>query len=584
MTSTGGATTAAPYTRSGDAGAGGDAAHASSVTRRRIDAAIVLAAYVVLLLVTRTLDQGDTNVYAEDLLRWSRGYPDLTKWEFGHMLWRPLTYALSQVLGLNDAGATDGMVFARIITMLSALAMLSGAIAVVAFRSWLDRLGVARVPALFATVAFAASSAFLGYAQTGSSYIPALAMLVLGLRALAADDAQSDTRTIVSASIAFALAAMLWAPMVLGVPAAAISAIVLRGNTARRRRVAFAVCALSGTITILCYVPIALLAGVRSVGDLRAWVAESSHGIRGIGGLSRVIVGFGRSLVNMDRLGLVTKRHLIQDPYNPASWGDVASAGLFRLGLLYALLAAMALVLVRRPIGRRALALLIVAATPVMGFGLKWQGGDLERYLAMFPALFLAIAVAIASLPRRIQLGSAVVVPLLFMVVNVPAISRVKSQRECARLNARVGSVPRTDGKPVVLLTPHELDEIATFRSRCPGSPLLVGSNPPFAYGLVMANQETAPLWRQSIATRSAQVWARGGHVWISRRAFVTSPPPTWKWAEGDDPRLKWRDFPAYFSQLEFGPAVGGDDGFVELLPTPRNREAMARLGKVPPG
>ena len=73
------------------------------------------------------------------------------------------------------------------------------------------------------------------------------------------------------------------------------------------------------SITILVYVPIAALGGVRSVDGFRAWMVESQHGIRGIGGLPRMVVGFGRSLVNMDRLGLVTKRYLIHDPYNPTT-------------------------------------------------------------------------------------------------------------------------------------------------------------------------------------------------------------------------------------------------------------------------
>ena len=70
---------------------------------------------------------------------------------------------------------------------------------------------------------------------------------------------------------------------------------------------------------------------MRSADDFRAWISESSHGIRGIGGLQRAVIGFGRSLVNMDRLGLVAKRYLLEDPYNPTTLADVGRAGLFRL-------------------------------------------------------------------------------------------------------------------------------------------------------------------------------------------------------------------------------------------------------------
>ena len=548
-----------------------------------VDAAIVLAAYAVLLLLTRTLDQGDSNMYADDIVSWLRGRTEETRWEFGHALWRPINYAIFSVFHAGDAAVTDGVLFSRAMTMLTGIVMLTGALAVVVFRSWLARLGVSRAAATTGSIAFAAAAAFIGYAQTASSYIPALAMLLVALRELAADDEQSDTRTIVVAALAFAFAVLLWFPMVLGVPAAAISMLLLRGDTPRRRRVAIAVCLLSGAITVLAYLPIAYLAGVRSVADFREWMAAASHGIMGTGGVPRAVVGFGRSLVNMDRLGLVAKRYLIGDSYNPASLSDVARAGLVRLVVLYSLLGAMALWLLLRANGRRALLFLVVTAIPVVGFALKWQGGDLERYLALFPALFLAIGVAIALLPSRAQLASGLAVALLFAAVNVPAISRSKSRSQCEVLTARIESVPRTDGRPVALWTPHDLDEISTYRNRCPHAPVLLGANPPRVFGLVMANQAYSAAWRDSLAVRSTKLWNEGGHLWISRRAFVERPPAIWKWAENDDPRLHWRDFPSYFSQLDVGQPVGGEDGFVEVLPTPKTREAMERLRKVPP-
>ncbi|MEO6527746.1 MAG: hypothetical protein ABIP93_14045 [Gemmatimonadaceae bacterium] len=551
--------------------------------RAWIDLAIVLAAYVLLLLITRTSDQGDSNIYADDLVLWLRGLTTGTKWEFGHAYWRPLHYALFRLYQDGD-GVTDGVLFSQAIRQITTVVMLFGALAVVTFRSWLGRVCSSRTASTAASVAFAAAAAFIGYAQTASSYIPALAMLLIGLRELAADEEQRDMVTIVVASFAFAFAVLLWFPMVLAVPGAAISMLLLRGNDARRRRIAIAVCLLSGAITVIGYVPIAYLAQVHSVADFRTWMGKATHDIRGIGGLSRAVIGFGRSLVNMDRLGLVAKRHLIGDVYNPASWGDVARAGLLRLGVLYVLLGTMTLWLARRASGRRVLAFVVATAIPVVGFALKWQGGDLERYLALFPALFLAVAAFIATLPARAQLASGIGVALLFTAVNVPAIARSKSERECAVLTARLESVPRIGGDVAVLLTPHELDEIATFKGRCPHSPLLGSVNPPQAFGLVMANNEKASEWRAGLAKRSGEVWQQGGHVWISRRAFVEKPPATWRWAEGDDPRLHWRDFPSYFKQLDVGPPMGGEDGWMEVLPTLRTREAMERLRRMPPG
>ena len=541
---------------------------------------IVLVGYALLLLFTRTLDQGDTSVYGDDLVNWLRGR-QATMWEFGHAIWRPLAAAILSLTHSDPSRVTDGVLFEEAVRVFTWLSILGGALAVVLFRAWLARLGVQRWIAVATTIAFAAASAFLGYAQTGSSYIPGVAMLLLGLHALAGDEHASDRRTIVVASLGFALAVLLWLPFVLAVPGSALSTIILRGDSPRRRRIALAVCVISGLITIFAYVPIAALAGVRSVADFRAWMVESSHGIRGIGGLPRAVIGFGRSLVNMDRLGLVAKRYLIQDSYNPTTLADVGRAGLFRLVALYAVLGAMAIGLALKPAGRRPLAFLVALGIPVVGFALRWQGGDLERYLAMFPALFLAVAVVVSLLAPRGRVAAATALVLLLVALNVPPISRTKRDAQCAALSARLLSMPREPGRPTVVFTPHELDEISTFRNRCPDAPMLKSDTPPRAFGLVMANYEHAVRWRHELAKRAEIAWADSGHVWISRRAFATSPPRSWKWAEGDDPRVKWKEFPEYFSQVDVGPPVGGEDGFVEILPTPRSRQTVSRLRTV---
>jgi hypothetical protein len=556
-------------------------ADADTETRRWLMPALALVVYAVLLLLTRTLDQGDTSVYADSLVNHLQGRR-VAMWEFGHAIWRPLAYAVFALVHSDAAVVTDGVLYGEAVRVLTGMSVLGGALAVVAFQSWLRRLGVSRGVAFGATAAFTAASAFLGYAQTGSSYIPALAMLLVGLLAVASEDTLSDRRMVVVASVAFASAVLLWFPMVLAVPASAISMLILRGDSPRRRRVALTVCVVSGLITLAVYVPIAALGGVRSVEGFRTWVQESTHDIRGIGGLQRAIVGFARSLANMDRLGLVAKRHLIGDPFNPATMADVARAGLVRLVLLYALLGAMVLVLARRRPTRRALWLLAATAIPVVGFALKWQAGDLERYLPLYPAIFFAIALALMLLTGRTRIAASAAVAVAFVTLNVPPISRARANAECALLSARLASVPRREGKPTVILTPHELDEISTYRNRCPRADLLKARTPPTAFGLVMANNEKAVAWRDTLAARADRAWSSGGRLWVSRRAFVATPLPTWKWAEGDDPRLHWKDFPAFFGQLDVGPSVGGEDGFVEVLPTARTRAAIERLRRTP--
>jgi hypothetical protein len=44
---------------------------------------------------------------------------------------------------------------------------------------------------------------------------------------------------------------------------------------------------------------------------------------------------------------------------------------------------------------------------------------------------------------------------------------------------------------------------------------------------------------------------------------------------ESDDPRVSWTDIYTFFSQLQMGQSVGGEDGFMLLLPSPQNEKIL---------
>jgi len=237
--------------------------------------------------------------------------------------------------------------------------------------------------------------------------------------------------------------------------------------------------------------------------------------------------------------------------------------------------AALVYRLVRRAEGRRALTVLLLTAIPVVAFAYKWQGGDPERYLALYPALFVTLALALSSLPQQAGELVAMLVIVVFATINIPAMSRTKAAAECAALTARVASIPHMHGRTPIVVTPHALDPILEYRARCPDVALASVSQVPQVFGLVMPHAEDAPKWRASLADRATRAWDAGDHVWASRRAFAPRPSASWDWTEGDDPRVHWRDFPAFFNRLDTGVAVGGADGFVEILPTSKNRRFM---------
>jgi hypothetical protein len=538
---------------------------------------IGLGIYALLLLCTRSLDQGDTMLYAGNVVHELRGAPDVL-WEFGHPLWRPLAYVVMRITELVSATTVDVVLRRRAVAVLTCMAVAGGVLAVLACLSWFRRLGISWLSSLAAVLALMLTSAFLGFAQTGSAYIPSLAFLLLGLREMAAEDSSTGARAVLLPSAAFTVAVLFWFPMVLAVPGAALSVLILSGDTPRRRRAAVAVCVCAGTMTILSYAIIAHLANVRTPDELRAWIVSAGHGISGIGGAPRVVMGFARSLIDTGRLGIIVKRHMIGDPYNSTSLNDVFHAGLARIAVLYLGGAALVYRLIRRAEGRRALTVLLVTAIPVVGFAYKWQGGDPERYLALYPALFVTLALMLSSLPQQAGELVAMFVIVVFAGINVPAMSRTKAAAECAALTARLASIPHTDGRTPVVVTPNALDPILEYRARCPDVALASSSQAPQAFGLVMPHAVDAPNWRASLAARAGRTWDAGDHLWASRRAFAPKPSASWDWTEGDDPRVHWRDFSAFCNRLDTGVAVGGADGFVEILPTSKNRRLMQEV------
>ena len=102
----------------------------------------------------------------------------------------------------------------------------------------------------------------------------------------------------------------------------------------------------------LAYFFVGRAMGFHSAADYRAWIASSSHGISG-GGLSRAVIGFARSFVDVGDYGRVVKRYLVKDPFNPATVRDLVSLPLAKLAGLYVVMAVLAGVATLQATGRR---------------------------------------------------------------------------------------------------------------------------------------------------------------------------------------------------------------------------------------
>jgi hypothetical protein len=103
--------------------------------------------------------------------------------------------------------------------------------------------------------------------------------------------------------------------------------------------------------------------------------------------------------------------------------------------------------------------------------------------------------------------------------------------------------------------------------------------------GLVVAEAVTpgladAPRWREAFRRLVKEAWKARGDVWVSRRLLGEAPPASGSWVEGDDPRVSWAEIHGFFSHLDLGEAVGGENGFVRLLPSAKTRKALDASGK----
>lgn len=64
----------------------------------------------------------------------------------------------------------------------------------------------------------------------------------------------------------------------------------------------------------------------------------------------------------------------------------------------------------------------------------------------------------------------------------------------------------------------------------------------------------------------------------MSRRVLFERPARDWNWVEGDERSVSWPDFKQFFSQLKMGQSVGGEDGFMLLVPVEENAVVLRQL------
>ena len=548
----------------------------ATASRSRAPYGFAAAAYILITAATVPFFMGDTVGYANAIVK--RNFSD-----FGHFLWYPTGWLASRILMPVTSMFVGVHAAANVALTLVILNWFAGLLGVMMLRAVTQRITGSSRAADLSALALVLSAAFLCLSQSGCSYIPGFACLLAAMHFGLKNDDRARPSTALAALVGtlLALSAGFWFTYICSIPAALMAPIVLRGWTIQRTRLAAVTVGACAAVFILVYGVGAAVNHIRSVDAARAWVAGSSHGINAsTGNAPRVVFALARSFVNMGNDGALFKAYLAHDPYNPVSVSELLRTSLIKLACFYVFLASILLNALRSPSGRRIVALFALNAAPVLAFALLWEGGAIERYLPLYPAVFITLAHSSTSQRslRTLKYASiAFVAVMAFANLSVMA-KPVQDRREQAVVR-RLSELQAVLKPESLVATVNQQDEVWAFRWTFPFDPINLDERVN-TYHLIEPSTDRVLTWREHFAAASVDAWRKGGDVWVSTRVQSARPLRDWNWVEGADPNIAWRDVPAFFSKLQFGEVVGSDDGFSRMLPSAQNRAALVPLAR----
>ncbi len=549
-------------------------------------------AYIVLLLaflgcyyLVSPAHLGDTTRYAPDVVKHFQGR-QAQFWEFGHLLWRPWGYAGYSVLGGSYErwfGGTASAAAARFLIQTNLVCSIAVLFLTLVLLRKVAREWVAAVVA----VAMSCSISFLFYSHSGAPYIPALMFSVLTLLFIASglENAARGRVYALLAGLSFAIACALWFPYSfsgLGMLAALYLWPMREPVEARKerelRRGLMATFVISLALaTAIMFGGGAVAEGIRSAGQLSQWVLQSDNGWSQSKTAMRAITGLARSMWDFGGETVLLKRWLFHDPYNPARiWTVVFTLGA-KLALFYLGVVTTLWVLWKER--RGFLTMLLAAVAPLLFFAIfLFEPSSSERFLPAFPFAFLAFAIVLDK--ARSHTVPAICVTALLVataVFNVAANNRVSAQSRFAAARQRICALDGAvqPGALVTVLTFN--DDLIRLHDAHPLDNSLRGQRFGAAEAVLIAMDATGR-WRGIFAERTEKQWSEGKEAWISERLLARRPEAAWLWVEGDDPRIRWSDLPAAFSQLETDRKIDlGGDGFLRVAQTQANRDLLAK-------
>lgn len=571
----------------------------TSLPSRTVPAAgwwlLLLLAFLVLYALVTPTEGGDTLRYAADVVQHAHGRT-AQFWEFGHLLWRPWGFIGLESFGpwfIQHYGDTEMQAVTRFLVWTNFLCSLATALLI-----WsIARRFVSLPLATGIAVAFCGANGFLGYVTLGSAYIPALCFECLSLWIVVRSSQGASGPGPVAAAAAglsYAVCVLLWFPFAF-IGLGMLAALLWWPSNESKAETAFQAVP-SGRVRD-AVIFLAVLAGVCAIGiaagaaaygvhgpqDIRKWIAEADNGWSQHLNIVRAGTGVPRSLYELTSGNIVLKRWFFHDPYNPVHLSQLAGALLLKLLLFYVGMGVLLLALLKRE-GRPTLAVLLSAVLPALFFAVfVFEPSSTSRYVPVLPFLYIAAAVAMRINARK---------PLIFGTLAVVLASVAVWNAISLSSSFRAAEEVRGEVKGLESAMPRSADVfVTTLRDPLYYVPLTrpldhtVVSRQYIVTDVIEIASTRLLHWRVEFADRTLQDWKDGRDVWVSKKLLAGHPAADGTWVEGDDPRIHWKELPAFFQQFTTDRSEGNaEDGFVRIADTPINRSALQKLMADDPG
>jgi hypothetical protein len=532
---------------------------------------------VVTILITRSTFFGDTRFYESDIASYLDGRaPFAGLLDFGHLIWRPL----GALLAFHGDAAYE-TTLARVHVTLLSLNLLASLACV--WTLWALLRLTKKVTAGFSILvvaAFVTTNGFVNLSRSGSSWLPGLACVMLACCfTLVAERRYQASEPAafywILAALTTALAVLLWVPYVLTVLPIVCAGLLDHPDTPSWKTVLrAAIRVLPGAVLLVtvAYVWAICDLHITSAPELFAWLRHAAHGEARDASIARCFFGFPRSFFILGDNGIIWKQFLFHDPFARRTVLEVAAAGTLILALFYGTLAVAGWFFLCDPSYRGTAIWVAAGVVPTIALAVLFEAGSVERYLALYPMVFLVIGVLLAGARTSQPLRALLVLLIVVQVFNnLYASFRPRIDWESAALLQRIAPFENRPGGATVyvvnlndkLSALYDSPEYAT-RNDLPQVALLA----PVMYSDI-------PKWRAIFAKSSKDRWAAGGEVWISKRAWATRPLRQWLWVENDDPRIHWADVHNFVIRLDTDAETGENDGFLRIANTPANRNRI---------